>query len=101
MNIKPPTKAEQCAAHPTYQALQVPRANCLTCQRLYVHMQAHRRRMELIMKPFPQVRRISDGSAMTWSGTIVGDTFYHNGDEMLADLRRGLDGRVMAIAPHL
>lgn len=38
---------------------------------------AHIERLKLIYKPFPQVRRIGGaGSAMTWAGTIVTDTFF-------------------------
>ena len=38
---------------------------------------AHIERLKLIYKPFPQVRTIGGGgSAKTWAGTIVTDTFF-------------------------
>lgn len=43
------------------------------------HWRAHIERLQLIYKPFPVVRRIG-GSALPWSGTIVGDQFFGGND---------------------
>lgn len=43
------------------------------------HWRAHIARLELIYKPFPVARRVS-GSALPWSGTIVGDSFFGSND---------------------
>lgn len=51
------------------------------------HWQAHIKRLRLIYAPFPKVRRLGDGSAMPWAGTIVGDTFY--GDAFPQPNQRG------------
>lgn len=43
---------------------------------------AHCERLRIIYAPFPMCRRIgAAGSAMTWAGTIVGDTFYDSYDK--------------------
>ncbi len=44
------------------------------------HWAAHIARLRLIYAPFPEIRRIGTGSALPWSGTIIGDTFYGDGD---------------------
>lgn len=42
-----------------------------------VASRAHIERLKLIYRPFPAVRYIGGaGSAMTWAGTIIADTFY-------------------------
>lgn len=45
------------------------------------HWKAHIERLQLIYRPFPAVVRVGTGSAMPWSGTIIGDTFYGNGED--------------------
>jgi hypothetical protein len=53
----------------------------------------HIERLKLIYKPFPVVRRIGGGgSAATWAGTIVSDTFFGTGERPTG--KKG-DGRDM------
>ena len=47
---------------------------------------SHEERLALIYKPFPRVRRLPPG--YLWSGTIVGDRFYGDGEDYAARLRR-------------
>lgn len=69
-----------CPLHKTYTGKGTPTSTKPGCVCRYVyHWQAHIDRLRLIYAPVPAVRRLADGSAMPWAGTIVSDTFF--GDE--------------------